>query len=385
MALHRVYLGRIDIGPEGLLDLYTQRGRADTNAVLVYLFMFGLVADEVYMQGSAPLKSLSVYSAYRSLGEAFQRNEVNEPHPVFAFVLSEESEDYTSYLRKRLEFLQQHGGENAEQKAYIANHGTDTSKMLDADLSLVEIPKRTRSVSTAFRKTLASSLQSGNIGNNHVTDETANEAMRKLQASENIQTFAFIDSLEVADARQLDAIYDLVREKYRRSNAYGSECIDSDERLQFQVRNVSRFLKSIGLAKVLLSPLGLTASLLFKLRGLKSFRELKAEYFRCQSQEDINELLHIIEQFSMNGKVRGILKQSPAAAIAIIFEALNEAQIGYKAINKGLEHLAKALLRDAFDEVFAKRCYRVLNGLEELKKEMHHLTNALRSRSLGSI
>ena len=92
MASHSVYLGQLDIDIQGRLDLRTSQGEATSADIVRYLFSYALVADEVCMQGSAPLKNKSVFVAFTRISETFQRNERHEEKPVFSFVLSNESE-----------------------------------------------------------------------------------------------------------------------------------------------------------------------------------------------------------------------------------------------------------------------------------------------------
>ena len=120
----------------------------------------------------------------------------------------------------------------------------------------------------------------------------------------------------------------------------------------------------------------MTAELLFTLRNSEPLRVLRAEYFSCQNQASIDELFAIICEFRGNTALRKLLKHSPVAAVAFLFEALDRAHIGSRAINKGMEHLLKATLGDSFDECFAKRCYNISSHWGQLEKEVKRLTRA---------
>ena len=74
MPTRRVYLGHVDVGPDAKLELKRRDGDATDSDVLRYLFRYGLLADQVLMQGSAPLKSRQVLLVYVRLLEAFKRN-----------------------------------------------------------------------------------------------------------------------------------------------------------------------------------------------------------------------------------------------------------------------------------------------------------------------
>lgn len=371
MSHRRVYLGHIDIGPQGVLDLRTSRGEAGVEDIVLYLFVFGIVADEVFMQGSAPLKSHQVLAAYRRLQDAFTRNEQHEPCPIYAFVLSDECNNYTEYLAQRLDFLQTEGERNPELSAYEANSADDTAIKLDRDMSYIHVPKRTQSVSKAFRHHLISTLHSGEVP--ALKDATAQTALRRIHEKESIQTFSLIDSLELSDASQLANIFSVVRGSYRRANAFGSMAIDSDTCLQFQPDNVLQFVDSIGLSVFMDQPALISSEILFKLRLSESLALLVGEYFHNQTQADLNKMFAMLAQFRLSGKVRSFLKQSPGAAVAAVFQAIEQAGIGSKTINKGIEHLAKVALGDAFDDALANRYYRMFSAIEILRKELNQI------------
>jgi hypothetical protein len=370
MPQRRVYLGQIDIRPDGKLDLQAPPGLALDDYLIKYLFMYGLLADEVYMQGSAPLKSTAVFHAYQKLSEAFTRNESHALMPIYAFVLSDEAEDYESYIVQRLDSLQGQGEANAERQAYLKNDGVNVSKRIDADLSFVDIPRRTRSVSKSYRKGLVKTLQIDSESTSAVSHETAEIALRRIDSMENIQTFYLLGTLGLRDRHQLLAMYKLARKKYRQANAFGCEAINSEDSPLFIPRNITRFIHAIGLMPYLDVSRNLSANALFKLRQIPSIQLLKNEYYMCQSDADIDELINIITMLRLNGRIRSAVKHSPAALVALIFEGLSQANIGNKAINKGAEVLTKVMFENAVDEHFAKRCYRLFALIEQFNQEL---------------
>jgi hypothetical protein len=370
MTQRKVYLGHIDIGRSGLLDLRTSTRQATAFEVERYLFLNGLIADEVLMQGSAPMKSIDVFSAYRALSEAFVRNEFHEPKPIFAFVLSDEAEDYSTYIQERLDLLKTQGSSNAERFAYLSNDGLAVAKKIDEGLSLINVPRRTRSVSKAFRRGLIASLESGDVQKHSINDETAKETIKKISESVILQTFALVDSLEVRETEQLAAVYALARNRYRQANAFGSDSINSDDSVIYDWSNVKSFFEAIGLAEYLNGCKGFSSELLFKLRQLEPLRELRDELFKSQSQRDIDELFSILKTLRVKGRIRSTVADSPAALAALVFEGLNEAKIGYKSINKAAEFLSKSVLTDAFSEHFAKRCFRLFKQIDLLQREL---------------
>jgi hypothetical protein len=373
MPQRRVYLGQVDIRPDGQLDLKAPKELPMSDYLIRYFFMYGLIADEVYMQGSAPLKSTAVFHAYQRLAEAFKRNENHEKAPIYGFVLSDEAEDYESYIAQRLEILEGERDSNAERQAYLKNNAIDSSKRLDADLCFTDIPRRTKSVSKSYRKGLIKTL-----GINHETDflisqKTAEIALSKINSMENLQTFSLLTSLGLNDRDQLRAMYKLARRKYRQANAFGCEAINNEDSPLFNFENIRGFLQAIGLSEYLAKPQNISANTLFKLRNIQSIQLLKDEYYTCQNEADIHELIGIISMLRLNGRIRSAVKQSPAALVALIFEGLSQANIGNKAINKGAEVIAKAVFDNAVDEHFAKRCYRLFSLVEQFNQELKAL------------
>lgn len=370
MASHSVYLGQLDIDIQGRLDLRTSQGEATSADIVRYLFSYALVADEVCMQGSAPLKNKSVFVAFTRISEAFQRNERHEEKPVFSFVLSNESESYLGYLIERLSFLRGKGGHNAERLAYLGNDGLAAAQALDATLDLGTVKKRTKSISEEYKSSLLLTLRSGSYGEHGVKDEIAEKVIQLLNDEEIIQTHYLLNSLALSDIEQINAVYRVARERYRRANAYGSESLSSESKPHFQWKNIWAYLSQLHLKDILLGDSVLTPSLLFKLRTLKSLKEMNDIYFECQDQADIDALLNMLQQLRVNGKLRSLMKQSPGAVIAFFFETLNQAEIGYKSVNKGLEQLAKVFLLDIADEAFAKKLYVIHSCLENISRDL---------------
>jgi hypothetical protein len=370
MSQRRVYLGQVDIRSDGQLDLPVPPGISLDDYLIKYLFIYGLVADEVYMQGSAPLKSMAVFRAYQKLSEAFTRDESHSPVPIYAFVLSDDVEDYESYLKQRMNFLKGQGKTNAERQAYLMNDGINVSKIIDANFSFIDVPRRTRSVSKSYRRGLVKTLQIDSQSTTAISQETAAIALRRIDSIENIQTFYLLGTLGLQDRHQLSAMYKLARKKYRQANAFGCESINSEDSPLFSTGNVSRFIYSMGLTSYFDVPKNLSAQTLFKLRQIESMQLLKDEYYKCQSQADIDELINIISMIRSKGRIQSAAKQSPAALVALIFEGLSQANIGNKAINKGAEVLVKAMFENAIDEHFAKRCYRLFSLVKQLNQEL---------------
>lgn len=369
MPVRNVYLGHVDVGPDAKLELRRHDGDATDGDVLRYLFIHGLLADQVLMQGSAPLKSRHVLLAYIRLLEAFRRNEDHEPSPIFAFPLSDACDGYTDYVLDRLHFLRNAGDANAEKRAYLANQARDAAQRLDADLALVDIPRRKRSVAGSFRRGLLSLLRRNDPASG-ISAETSERAIETINDSEQIQTFRLLASLNLREADQVRALYRATRERYREANAYGMAAMNSDGSPVWSPRHIVRFLDAIGLHPLLSDDARLSSELLFKIRRLESFRGLRQEYFTAQSDADLETLTTMLANLRLNGKLVSSVRQSPGALAALVFEGLNEARIGYRSLNKAGEMVTKAMLCDMADEHFAKRIYK-LNGLvEAFRREM---------------
>jgi hypothetical protein len=374
MSTRSVYLGHVDVGPDAKLDLKRRDGDATDSDVLLYLFRYGLLADQVLMQGSAQLKSKQVLLAYVRLLEAFKRNEEHEPTPIFAFALSDEAEGYTEYVIDRLHMLRNAGNSNAERNAYLANQARDAANKIDADLSVIDVPRRKRSVAAAFRRGMLSILRSDESSKTGLSAETSQRAIEKIKESEQIQTFKLLSSLNLQEADQAQALYKVTRNKYREANAFGIGAMNSDDSPVWSPRHIGAFLDAIGLQPLLADEYNLTSELLFKIRRFESFRALRAEYFASQTDADLEALATMLRNLRINGKVLSSVRQSPGALAALVFEGLNEAKIGYRFINKAGELLTKTVLSDLADEHFAKRVYKLHELVEELEREKCGLT-----------
>jgi hypothetical protein len=333
------------------------------------------------MQGSAPLKSNAVFGAYLRLSEAFVRNELHDQNPIFSFVLSSEAETYLSYLVERLSFLRQKGSNNAEKQAYLNNDASNVARSLDMQLKRSAPKKRTRSVSKTYKSSLLLVLNSGDVSEHGISDEVANEAVKILSNEEIIQTFSLLSDLHLSDIEQFNAVYHTARERYRRANAHASEAHNSEEKTHFKFSNLCRYLSLIGFKDIISKTATLDSKMLFKLRNLPSMKEMNNVYFECQDQDDIDALLSTLQEFKINGKIRSLFKHSSGAVVAYFFESLNHADIGKKALNKALEHLAKMFFCDLSEEVFAQKIYAIYATAETLEKEIIGLTN---KRSMGS-
>jgi hypothetical protein len=374
MPTRSVYLGHVDVGPDAKLELKRSDGDATDYDILLYLFRYGLIADQVLMQGSVPLKSRQVLLAYIRLLEAFKRNEEHEPSPIYAFALSDEAESYTEYVLDRLHMLRKSGNSNAERNAYLANQARDSAKQLDADLSLIDVPRRKRSVSGAFRRGMLFLLRSNESRKAGLTEETSQRAIEKIKESEQIQTFKLLSSLSLREVDQAQALYKATRTKYREANAFGIGAMNSDDSPVWSPRHIRTFLDAIGIQALLADESNLTSELLFKLRRFESFRALRVEYFASQTDADLEALSTMLRNLRINGKILSSVRQSPGALAALVFEGLNEAKIGYRSINKAGELLTKTVLSDVADEHFAKRVYKLHELVEDLEREKCGLT-----------
>ncbi len=376
MSIRSVYLGHVDIGNDSLLDLRRQGIPFNEWEVLTYIFTYGLIADQVFMQGSAPLKNHQVFLSYLRLLEAFRRNENYEPTPVFSFVLGKDIDGYKKYLAQRLGMVNTHGANNAEQIAYGKNNGINTARKLDADLRLIQVPRRIHPVEAAFRESLIDQLECRGLETQNLHDETIEKTLRQIEQSETIQTFSLIKKLTLTDVEQKLEVYKIARAKYRQANAFGMGAINSDDSPILNFKIILNFFKAIGLIYIFRFPNELSAEILFRLRRLPSFRYLKERYLNCQNKNDTEGLIALLNKLRINGKFKCAIEQSPAAFVAICFETLNESNIGYKSVNKGLELLLKAVVSDAASEYFAQDCYQIFGMLELLKTDMHKICPA---------
>ena len=381
----RLYLGRVDIGLDSKLELRRADGEATDKDVLAYLFCYGLIADQVFMQGSASLKSKQVQSAYLCLFEAFRRNENHEPTPVFVLALDEDVDGYAEYFLDRSIILRTMGADNAERNAYLQSDALRAAKQLDADLSATRVPRRQKSVGKAFRDGLLGVLRSKDVESTGLTKETADKAIRKIDQTETLQTFNLIKTLNLAEVEQISALYDVARERYRKANAYGVDALNSDDSPIWNFSTIKKFLTAIGLRRHLATLPGLSSESLFKIRRIPAFRELREEYFLCQSENDTHVLVELLQTLRVDGRIRSAVRQSPGALAALLFEALTENGIGYKALNKSAELLTKSVLSDAADEYFGQRCYRLFGMIEQLERELQEfvIRQSLAPRGVG--
>ena len=367
MSISRVYLGRIDIDRNSEIDLFTDRGRATHKDITRYLFLYALVADEVFMQGSAALKNLDVFAAFKSLQEAFFRNEHYEPKPIFNFVLNEHAEDYTDYISKRLDFLQSRGRSNAERVAYETNDARGTARSLDSYLSCTPVPRRINSVAKAFRKGLKDSLLT--YQETKLSDSTCKSLLRVVESEDEIQTFSLMQAVRRKSIVQQNSAYLFCREKYRRANAFGSLASESDAMCVYNINNVSRFVHFISQGQILLRHESLNATWLMKQRALKSFRELRDFYLESQSQEEIERFLLLVKSFFLKGKFRILCKHSPAALVTYLCEWLasnSGSGVGWKTF----EYAARSFVNQWVEEAFVKRCFTIFRALEQIETDL---------------
>lgn len=370
MPTRNVYLGHVDIDTDARIDLSHHDHMTDSS-VLLYLFRYGILADQVLMQGSAPLKSKRVLNAYFKLAEAFRRNENHEPIPVFAFSLSDEAEGYVEYIRKRYILLKKLGDENnPESTAYRKNKALESASALDMDLAYTDVPRRKKSVSSIFRKGLASSLKSNAPEKTGISHETSDRAKDAAENAETIQTFNLISSLNLGEVEQARKLYAIARACYRQANAAAIGAVNSDDSHIWSSVRISEFYEAIGIYDFLRVRKSLSSEMLFKIRRCESFRLIREEYFLAQSDMELLEFNTMLKALRVGGRVRSAIRQSPSALISLIFEALNEAKLGYRPINKAGEIIAKNAASGHVDALFAKRCYRLYDIMEKLSSEL---------------
>ena len=84
----RLYLGRVDIGLDSKLELRRADGEATDKDVLAYLFCYGLIADQVFMQGSASLKSKQVQSAFFAFSKHSEEMRITNQRQYSSWLLT---------------------------------------------------------------------------------------------------------------------------------------------------------------------------------------------------------------------------------------------------------------------------------------------------------
>lgn len=371
MTTRKVYLGRVDIDQSARIDLKHQDSLTD-GRILLYLFRYGILADQVFMQWSAPLKSKQVMNAYFKLEEAFKRNENHEPIPVFSFALNDAAEGYFEFYDERYLFLKKLGNEdNAESVAYRKNQAKESAKKLDGDLAAVDVPRRKKSVSAIFRHGLLSALRANDPKKSGILDETSGLAINAIKESEEVQTFNLVSSLGLKEIYQANAIYEMARACYRQANAASVNAINSDDLPVWAIERVVGFCEAIGIHDLLRSTKSVSAELLFKIRCIESFKLLRDEYFNAQSDFELAELNVMLQTLRVDGRVRSVMRKSPSAITILIFEALSEAKISYWPL-KAFEALSRKIVSDR-NEHFAIRCYRFYGLIRELNFELSEL------------
>lgn len=369
MTTRKVYLGLLDIGLDSKIELQIPKGEQRNWYITSYLFSYGLMADQVVIQGSAPLKDTGISYATKKLLDAFRRNEHYEPKPIFLPPLNEECQGYVEYLSNRVNYLEKGNSQNQEIDAYKKNNAISSAKFLDKELD-TNIPRRKGSVSKIFLSSLHRLVTSDTLLRNIIPDRSIQFAEKYLKNSETIQTFEFIRSMKIEDANALNKAYEIVRQKYKNSNAAVSDAIDSESIHIWSFSSIKFFLHSIGLDIVFNSNHNLSSELLFKIRLLESFKSIKDEYFHCQSAQESYFLATMCREIRTNSRIQKIMTQSPAAALAMIIETVNQAEIGYKPINKGIETALKSFLVNEAEMYYSKKHYRIAKIIEELRSEL---------------
>jgi len=369
MTTRKVYLGRLDIGLDSKIELPIPKGEQKNWYITSYLFAYGLMADQVFLQGSAPLKDTGIFYATKKLIDAFRRNEHYEPIPIFSPSLNEECEGYVEYLSNRVNFLKKGNSENQEKNAYEKNNANHSAEFLDSELD-TNIQRRKGSVSKIFSSSLHRLITGSNFLRVIIPDKSIQLAENYLRNSDTVQTFEFIRSMKIDDAEALNKVYEIVREKYKKSNAAGSGAIESESIHIWSFSSIKLLLQSVGLDIVFNSRHNLTSELLFKIRLLEPFKAIKDEYFSCQSTHEVCFLAAMCREARSNGRIQKIVSQSPAAALATIIETINQAEIGYKSINKGVEIALKNFLTNEAELYYSKKNYKIAKLINDLRGEL---------------
>lgn len=369
MTTRKVYLGHLDIGLDSKIELQIPKDQQKNWYITSYLFAYGLMADQVFIQGSAPLKDTGIFYATKKLLEAFRRNEHYEPIPIFSPSLNEECEGYVEYLSSRVNLLKKSYSYNQEIDAYQKNNAKNSADFLDDELD-TNIQRRKSSVSKIFSSSLRRLITGNDLFRSIVPEKSIQFAENYLRNSDTIQTFEFIRSMNIEDAEALSKAYEIVRQKYKRSNAAGSNAIESESIHIWSFYSVKLFLHAIGLDIAFNSKHTLTSEILFKIRLLDSFKALKDEYFSCQTSQEAHFLAAMLREARSSERIHKIITQSPASALATIIETANEAEIGYKSINKGIEIALKSFLINEAEIFYSKRQYKISKMIEDLRKEL---------------
>ncbi len=368
--MRKVYLGKLDIAPDGELELRTNGVPFSEEQVLRYLFIYGLICDQVLIQGSSPLKNKRVFSAYLNLFEAFRRNGLNTSDPVYSFIQSDTS--YVDYFLSRNFLLRGVNARNPERQAYALNNASAIAEKLDKSLFGAQIVKRTTNVPASFRKGLLSHLKDIEKTDIFLFERTASKVIAKVNNTEFLQTFELTSTLSLINRKEYANLYNLIRTCYRKANASGVSAVDADEILVYQTLNVERFLAAIGLSELLARSRVLKSSLLFQIKALNSYGTLLDEYLKCQTQQHIDEFFSALKGASIKRSITSAARHSIGTAITATTEGM-ELLGAPKIITKPIEFVAKGMLGDAADRRINQQLATISAHLEEIKRDIQNL------------
>lgn len=297
-----VYLDQFDINENGKLPLLPNSNKKDQlSAYAIYFFYYLILADKVYIQGSAALKSDVIYGIYHQFSECFRRNEYNIGMPLASFALRESCDGYYDYFRSReAELKENHATDNAEYKHYEKNNAVNVAAKLDRELSSVQYKRREKSVDKEFRRLVKEMFRDQSFCKKHnIMDEVQSKAIGLCDNLELFQTYKLLDELGLSENK---FISHSIREQYFVANGNGvsSKTTLASDSYYFDFNNVKFFFYSLGFSPKKLSRQLLNGSPIFKIRRLESFLRIKSMYFECDSAYEIRVLIRVI--FSIRNK-----------------------------------------------------------------------------------
>lgn len=358
----KIYLEKIDLGPNGKLDLLLWGRHPSEDDLVNYFFMYGLIADEVLMQGSVFGKIGIVNAAKERLLKAFQQNEKFEMKPVLSFVLSQSSENFSEYYQKRQElFLGKNDLNNEEYVAYLKNEANAKALNFDDELTQTHIPKRKKSPSSKFRENISSMLQRDLYKKYKIKDEVTKQIEIYLKNQSDIQTYDLYKNIQFIDPHQFELVKRLVRNKYFDANAYILEAMQTTDAEAYFYQNLTIFFKFIGLNNFLDNPKKISGEVLLSIKGLSSFQILKNEYIKCQSKNQINELFEVIYRNTPNDLERDALKKMTGSTIGAGVTALATPLIGF---------FAKTVTELIFDKATAEQNKKIKSALQDFQRDI---------------
>ncbi len=322
-----VYLDMFDIDEMGESPIVPHKGASERfNAHCMYLFRYLLLADRVYMQGSAALKSNIIYRTYIQFKECFEKDEMSSRTPIASFVLREACEGYYDYFRLReQELLRNCETNNAEFYSYKLNNAKNISVKLDNSLQNVDYKRRERSVDKKFRYLVKTTFLDENFCKKHEIDsKTQHLSVDLCDNLDLFQTYRLLHRLGLFENKNVSHA---IREKYYISNAFGvsSATTLAMDNIHLNYITVNYLFGAIGLSMAT-TPLSLlNSSSIFKIRRLQSFSKLKKIYFSKDSPTEINLLIQMLDNTrKSSGKYTALWKRSPQTFLSGFFEDLSE-------------------------------------------------------------